>query len=103
MVAAGTFEVVEIGFLPVGHTHEDIDQSFSVLSRHLKKNQAMSFSSYRREVTAAYQNQLDCPKLEYVHVKRDYKKWLEQPGVLIPPAERVGMFYMSLHGKNVTI
>lgn len=28
---------IEMGFLMVGHTHEDIDQSFSCLSRLLRK------------------------------------------------------------------
>jgi len=31
-----------MGFLMVGHTHEDIDQSFSCLSRHLQKNDALT-------------------------------------------------------------
>jgi len=33
---------IEMGFLMVGHTHEDIDQSFSCLSRHLQKNDALT-------------------------------------------------------------
>ena len=33
---------VKIGFLPVGHTHEDIDQLFSCISRRLKHRNAMT-------------------------------------------------------------
>ena len=33
---------VKIGFLPVGHTHEDIDQLFSCVSRHLKRRNALT-------------------------------------------------------------
>ena len=36
MVTLGVFKKIKIGFLLVGHTHEDIDQYFSVISRHLK-------------------------------------------------------------------
>jgi hypothetical protein len=32
------FEGVQLGFLVVGHTHEDIDESFCYLSKKLKKN-----------------------------------------------------------------
>ena len=31
---------IELGFLMVGHTHEDIDQHFSCLSRYLRKHSA---------------------------------------------------------------
>lgn len=35
LVASKVFEVVELYFLPVGHTHAEIDQRWSVLSRYL--------------------------------------------------------------------
>ena len=35
---------IELGFLMVGHTHEDIDQTFSCLSRKLHENAALSMS-----------------------------------------------------------
>lgn len=33
---------IELGFLMVGHTHEDIDQSFSCVSRYLRKHNALT-------------------------------------------------------------
>ncbi len=33
---------VKLGFLPVGHTHEDIDQRFSCISRQLSRRNALS-------------------------------------------------------------
>lgn len=33
---------VKFGFLPVGHTHEDIDQLFSCISRRLKHRSALT-------------------------------------------------------------
>jgi hypothetical protein len=32
-----TFEEVQLGFLVVGHTHEDIDKSFGYLSKNFRK------------------------------------------------------------------
>ena len=37
LVEEKVFEEIEIGFLMKGHTHEDIDQLFSCVSRHLHK------------------------------------------------------------------
>ena len=37
LVRRSVFWKIKAGFLMVGHTHEDIDQFFSVISRHLKK------------------------------------------------------------------
>ena len=89
LVDQGVFEQVDVGFLPVGHTHEDIDQGFSVLSRHLKGVDCLSFSSFVKEDHAAFKMPLDKPHVEVVNVKRDYKSWFYQPGVLYK--DRVGI------------
>ncbi len=44
LVAWDVFDVVEASFLPVGHTHEDIDQIFSVTSSRLRVNDAVTLS-----------------------------------------------------------
>jgi hypothetical protein len=36
LVGLGYFQEVQLGFLIVGHTHEDIDQRFSIISNMLK-------------------------------------------------------------------
>ena len=48
LVDAGVFKKIVVSFLPVGHTHEDIDQFFSVLSKTLKHQ-----NCYTREELAA--------------------------------------------------
>ena len=35
---------IELGFLMVGHTHEDVDQRFSRLSQYLSKNSASTIA-----------------------------------------------------------
>jgi hypothetical protein len=37
LMAREVFEEVKLGFLEVGHTHEDIDECFGYLSKKLKK------------------------------------------------------------------
>jgi hypothetical protein len=37
LIAREVFEEVQLGFLVVGHTHEDIDGSFGYLSKKLRK------------------------------------------------------------------
>ena len=37
LCAVGTFKKVTLSFLPVGHTHEDIDAVFGVLMRYLNR------------------------------------------------------------------
>ena len=41
MIEIGMFDLIKMGFLPVGHTHEDIDQAFSRIAVHLNRNDAI--------------------------------------------------------------
>ena len=50
LVALSVFESVEVGFLPVGHTHEDVDQAFSQTSRHLRFHNAITLSDLHSEL-----------------------------------------------------
>lgn len=40
----------------VGHTHEDIDQSFSCLSRYLRKNDALSMPGISNKIGGGHTN-----------------------------------------------
>ena len=51
-VEAGITSSLTFGFLPVGHTHEDIDQCFSTLARYLKKNPCDTLEQLRRACIA---------------------------------------------------
>jgi hypothetical protein len=54
MVAAGFFEVVVLGFLLVGHTHEDVDQMFSRFSLALSSKWIRPLQSYFEATTFPY-------------------------------------------------
>lgn len=43
LVAKGVFDIVKLGFLMVGHTHEDIDALFSRFSEEIRTEQVFSF------------------------------------------------------------
>jgi hypothetical protein len=42
LVDTGVFDTIYVSFLPVGHTHEDIDQRFSIVSRALRRESILS-------------------------------------------------------------
>ncbi len=51
LVASSVFQSVEVGFLPIGHTHEDIDQSFSQTSGQLSRTNAITLSDLHSVVS----------------------------------------------------
>ncbi len=53
--------MIEVYFLPVGHTHGQIDQFFSVYSVYLKRNPAKTLVELRQNLYLAYNN----PKKKY--------------------------------------
>ena len=48
------FDAVEIGFLPVGHTHSDIDQCFSTTSDRLKYHNAVTLDDLHEQLKKCY-------------------------------------------------
>lgn len=54
LVEHGVFERAVVSFLPVGHTHEDIDQIFSRLAIYLRKNDARNQWELLQGLQAAY-------------------------------------------------
>ena len=58
LVSKGVFSEVYVGFLMVGHTHEDIDQFFSVISTWLKKIETICPDplSLGNAIKAAFEN-----------------------------------------------
>ena len=46
LVKSRVFHEVIVSFLPVGHTHEDIDQFFSRVSIYMKRNDAVTMNEF---------------------------------------------------------
>ena len=70
LVEAGVFQKVKLSFLVVGHTHEDIDGCFGVLSRQIAGKKIVTLSEMRREINRVF------PRVEVVTAKSDYKRWI---------------------------
>ena len=54
------FDIVEAGFLPVGHTHCDIDQAFSSTSDRLRYHKAVTLADLHNEVSQCYNQFTKC-------------------------------------------
>ena len=81
------FDRIEFSFLLVGHTHEDIDQMFSVISRrfhrlhmHPRRQKCVTFTDFQREVDDAFLSGKDGVKpecIELVVANHDFDAWLK--------------------------
>lgn len=64
LVRLGIFQKIKVGFLMVGHTHEDIDQMFSTISGHLQKESVLcpDLESFVKAVGAAFTEEVHKPE-----------------------------------------
>lgn len=53
-MAWGIFTEVFVAFVPIGHTHEDIDQFFSRTARRLDVNKCIKIQDLQKEVSNCY-------------------------------------------------
>lgn len=56
LLSEGLFQEVEAHFLPVGHTHQEIDQSFSLVSKALKRHGALDVVDLMDVASKAWTN-----------------------------------------------
>jgi len=54
LVAWGVFVEVHVSFLPIGHTHSDIDQTFSCTSKRLASNTAVTIDDLHSELRKSF-------------------------------------------------
>jgi len=83
LVEAGIFEEIELNFLIVGHTHEDIDQYFSVISRYFKHlvynfevSTVFTYEDFQRAVMDAFKQEHKPKCIERVALNHDFVAWL---------------------------
>jgi hypothetical protein len=77
LIFRGIFQRIEVSFLPVGHTHEDIDQMFSRTSVQLKNIDIPTRREFERELTNSY-DLFGGVIVEHVDAVIDWKDWVEQ-------------------------
>lgn len=73
LVAMGICDTLELCFLPVGHTHERVDQVFSRVSHSLGKTMAYTVDHFLTIVEEAFTPK---PNVEALVGTLDFSKWL---------------------------
>ncbi|XP_065906896.1 uncharacterized protein [Dysidea avara] len=73
LVEINIFSEIEIGFLMVGHTHEDVDQRFSQLSQYLSKRSATTMEDMLRSAKTSNPDVVHASVMEKVF---DIRKWI---------------------------
>lgn len=66
LFAWGVFAEVEVAVLPVGHTHEDVDQDFRRTSYHSRLRDAITISDLHDRVRETYNGQDSVSEMEAV-------------------------------------
>jgi hypothetical protein len=73
LVERGIFQKIKIGFLLVGHTHDQIDQMFSRFSLKLNKQRAFRLESLEEIIMDSYKPK---PEIVFVDEVADFKKFV---------------------------
>ncbi|KAJ8048727.1 hypothetical protein HOLleu_01158 [Holothuria leucospilota] len=66
LVEKDIFEEVYVHFLPVGHTHEDVDQMFSCVARHLQHTNIYTLKDLESEVCKSFTPSIDVKTITHV-------------------------------------
>ena len=76
LVKDGMFETVQLNYLMVGHTHEDIDQWFSVFSKAIAKEDIWTVDQMFSLLQTVSENDQINPKLIFCSTRHDFTSWL---------------------------
>ena len=85
LVHHGVFERICVSFLPVGHTHEDIDQMFSKFAMWLRGHDALDRADMAEQMRAAYTYNGRPPDVEVLDTVAGMSEFLaDGTGVSLP-------------------
>jgi len=76
LISLGLFTKIKMCFLPVGHTHEDIDQGFSCIARKLRRCNAYTFGQLVEVVKASFQKENKPPNVFQIGESFDWKTFV---------------------------
>jgi hypothetical protein len=77
LIQQGRFRTIVLSFLPVGHTHEDIDQVFSRLSVYLSCHDALNMEQLHTAIRQSYQSkQGNRAKCEFWDRCANFSDWI---------------------------
>ena len=81
LINIGIYKKIKMCFLPVGHTHEDIDQAFSRISMHLRRVSAFTFPDLLKEVKRSFTSSLMTPCVTQIGQTFNFKDHLDTSAV----------------------
>jgi hypothetical protein len=95
LVDHGVFEKIVVSFLPVGHTHEDIDQMFSRIAVRMRVRNAFDMEQMVDVVKHGYTYTLtgEHPKTEYVQSVVNFKGWVTEHIISQTQLEGISEYY----------
>ena len=116
LVGAGTFKKVTLSFLPVGHTHEDIDAIFGMIMRHLYRYDRLAHmeemmdaiwdSFFAKHAKRTRNSWMPSAELEHIKGTHDWNKWLKkackESGFSEPPVREFSNFALCVGEKACT-
>lgn len=89
LVHLGLFTRVIVGYLPVGHTHEDIDQLFSRISMYLRTHDAFCLTDFHKCISRAFYGVGGAVKCFHWKTVANISKWLKP--YLLPASNLDGL------------
>jgi hypothetical protein len=76
LVKLGIFDKIIVGFLPVGHTHEDIDQFFSRIAIFMRNHPAMDREEFGRCIRNSYTKYGQAPTVVHWDSVANISDWI---------------------------
>jgi hypothetical protein len=95
LVDHGVFEKIVTSFLPVGHTHEDIDQMFSRVATRFRTRNAFDMEQMVNVVRSSYTYTLtgEHPQTEYVQSVVNFKGFVKKHIISQTQLEGISQYY----------
>jgi hypothetical protein len=78
LVEMGVFDKVIVGFLPVGHTHEDIDQFFSRIAVFMRSHSAFTREQFGKCVENSYTKNNQKPIVRHWDAVANISDWMKK-------------------------
>lgn len=86
--------------LPVGHTHVDIDQLFSTISKKIKKSNIESLHELITTIKKSFKSEGTQPIIRLVHQYWDFKSWIKDNIQPFSGIKRFNSFCISKQDDN---
>ena len=77
LIEIGMFDLIKMRFLPIGHTHEDIDQAFSRIDVHLNRHDAIDMDEFVHAVRESFIKDGKNPEVSIIGAAFDFKNFLK--------------------------